>query len=575
MKIMLATHSGFCMGVKNAVLRIINELGDKKHDIHVYGPLIHNPQTIEILQLRGLKTLSTLDDIEGKQLAIRSHGVPVEEYRLIKSKADRVINLTCPRVAKVQSIIKKYSDKGYYTIIIGDRDHAEVDGLKSYAAGGYAIVSTMDDLSGIPDRDSYIVVAQTTAERQFFIEAIDALGKKFSNLEIIDTICDSTRLRQQDVLSGIRSGVDTIVVVGGKNSANTKRLVQIGERNGIKTVFVETADGIDERDFASSERVLVTAGASTPGWIINSVMERLYEIHFRKTSMLLYRSMRLVELIIKTNIISSIGAFFLTGLVYTVAGYPVDFSHATISLLYVFSMYTINNYLEKNSLKISNPYKYRIYERYGRILLLTALAATAGMFIIGSDHGIIPNAILLLSFAVGGIYSSGPVKRIIKWMNLRFIRGIYNSRVFTCFGWLIVTIAIPVLEAPVDPPAAVLVGAYAFALLLMRHLLIDKIAFQGDLILGRETMAILIGRKAQSALFILLAVASLSAVLAATVCIGPWYSLFGINIVYYLALFFNLAKKDFVASLKYEVIVEANLLLMAFFTLLSIRLYTH
>lgn len=563
------------MGVKNAVLRIINELRDTTQDVYVYGPLIHNPQTIEILQIRGLKTLSALDDIEGKQLAIRSHGVPVEEYRLIKSKADRVINLTCPRVAKVQSIIKKYSDKGYYTIIIGDRDHAEVDGLKSYAASGYSIVSTMGDLSGIPHCESYIVVAQTTAERQFFIEVIDALGKRFSNIEIIDTICDSTRLRQEDVLSGIRSGVDTIVVVGGRNSANTKRLAQIGERSGVKTVFVETADGIDEREFAASEKVLVTAGASTPGWIINGVMERLYEIHFRKTSMFLYWSIRILELVVKTNIISSIGAFFLTCLVYLIAGYSVDYPQATVSFLYVFSMYTINNYLEKNSLKISNPNKYSIYERHGHLLLLTALAATAAMFAIEADRGIIPNAILLLSFAVGGIYSSGPVKRIIQWMNLRFIRNIYNSRFFTCIGWLIVTIALPLIDAPAEIPAALPLSTYALALLLMRHVLIDKIAFQGDLILGRETMAILIGRNAQTALFILLAAASLTAVLAAASLVGFWYWIFGINIVYYLVLFFMLAKKDFVASLKYELIVEINLLLMALFTIISLRLYEH
>ncbi len=572
MKITLAKHSGFCMGVKNAVLRIINELSDKSGEIYVYGPLIHNPQTVEILRLRGLHTIGTLEGIKGRQVAIRSHGIPLDQYRRIQSESDRVINLTCPRVAKVQSIIKKYAGRGYHTIIVGDKDHAEVDGLKSYATAGHTIVSEKDDIGRVPERDSYILVAQTTAERSFFIEVIEEVRKLPGLVEIIDTICDSTRLRQEDVISGIRNGVDTLVVVGGKNSANTKRLAHIGEKSGVRTLFVETDEEISEKDFRDTESVLVTAGASTPGWIINNVMERLYEIHYRKTSAILYGLLRFLGVIVKTSILSSVAAFFITAMVFIVSDMPVDYTYAAVSLFYVFTMYTINNYLEKDSLRINNPYKYRIYNKYGRTLLILSVAASLGIIPLSLGHGPVSGVILLASFVIGGVYSSGWVKNMISAADMKMIRNIYNSRILTCFGWLMITVAVPVIDVKTGFLPAASLGVLAFSIILMRLILIDTIAFQGDLILGRETLAVLLGRGAQTALFTALGACTASLIIATALLYNPYFSLFLINTAFYTALFFSLSKKDFVASLKYELVVEANMLLLSLFA--SVLIYT-
>jgi len=276
-KIELARYSGFCMGVRDAVLKIVRELNKTHEKILVYGPLIHNPQTVEILGRRGLSTIRTLDGIDGKLVAIRTHGVPVELFREIRSRSRRYINLTCPRVSRVQGLIKSHSAKGYFTIIIGDAEHAEVMGLKSYATSGVAVIKGIDAMSSIPPAPKYIVVSQTTQDIEQFNNVAGELRKRFAGIIIFNTICDSTCSRQNDILAGIGKGIDALVVVGGKESANTLRLAGMGREHRLRTFHVETEAELKEGDFRQVDHVLVTAGASTPGWIINNVMEKLHD----------------------------------------------------------------------------------------------------------------------------------------------------------------------------------------------------------------------------------------------------------------------------------------------------------
>ncbi|HQO40630.1 MAG TPA: 4-hydroxy-3-methylbut-2-enyl diphosphate reductase, partial [Spirochaetota bacterium] len=373
MKIEMAKHSGFCMGVKNAILKIVDELNASDDEILVYGPLIHNPQTIDVLKQRGLVTINSLDEITKRQIAIRTHGIPVEENRKIREEASRTINLTCSRVARVQSIIKKYSKSGYYTIIIGDHDHAEVIGLKSYAASGVTVVSDKNDISRIPPGKKYIVVSQTTHERREFDKLVEAISRIFQDALIIDTICDSTRLRQDDVTEGISKGIDTLVVVGGKNSANTTRLAKIGTDNGIRTVHIETEEELNPGDFEKSNYILVTAGASTPGWIINNVLEKLYAIKNSRSSFPLRILRQCFEFLVRSSIISSFSSFFMSLIALKYADLFPDLRYGTIAFFYIFVMYSVNNYLDKNFLVKNNSYKYRIYKQYGKILLFVSI----------------------------------------------------------------------------------------------------------------------------------------------------------------------------------------------------------
>ncbi|HOD14192.1 MAG TPA: 4-hydroxy-3-methylbut-2-enyl diphosphate reductase [Spirochaetota bacterium] len=566
MKITLARHSGFCMGVRNAVLRIISEINSTDENLYVYGPLIHNPQTVDVLHGRGLSTINSLDAIANRRIAIRTHGIPVDELRMVKQCASRVINLTCPRVARVQSIIKKHSAGGSHTIITGDRDHAEVIGLMSYAAHGVSVISDLPETDSIPPADSYILVSQTTFDRELYKRIVSRVQSTLKNVTVFDTICDSTRLRQEDVVVGITAGTDTLVVVGGKNSANTRRLAQIGRDSGIATFHIETEDELQEKDFSGSRNVLVTAGTSTPGWIINNILEKIYTIKYMRSNIFVRAALFMLEFIVRTNILSAIAAYFITLFTMLYTGLPDDHALAAVSLLYIFSIYSTNNYFEKKFLKLSNPYKYRIYRRFGLPLLIASIISMAVSIIISLRYGTVPTMVITGSYLMGFIYSTAPVKLMVKKMKAGIIRRLYNSKLVTCFGWIIVTVLLPQIALATGSAAPAALSFLVFGLIFLRTAILDLIAYQGDLILGRETLPIWIGTAntrtvstTAGALGVL--VFSVITVLTAS----PLYLLPVLNIVYFLLLMSVINRLNYLIALKYELLVDVNFILLILF----------
>jgi 4-hydroxy-3-methylbut-2-enyl diphosphate reductase len=566
MKIEMARHSGFCMGVRNAILKIVDELNSSEENIYVYGPLIHNPQSVEVLKKRGLITINSLNEIEGKQVAIRTHGIPVSENREIRDKAERTINLTCSRVARVQSIIKKYSSEGYFTIIVGDKDHAEVIGLKSYARTGVFVVSEKEYIGLIPSAEKYIVVSQTTHERAQFEEIVSLITDSFSNVNVIDTICDSTRLRQDDVNEAIKKGIDTLVVVGGKNSANTTRLAKIGADNGVKTFHIETDDELEAINFKNSNYVLVTAGASTPGWIINNVLEKLYSIKYSKSNFFTKTLKMYFEFLVRSNIISSIAAFIMVMIVQKFAGLQLEYKAGVIASLYIFIMYSVNNYLDRHFLIKSNSYKYGVYKKYGPMLLALSIPAFFISLYLAYTLSPLLMYTLLVPYFFGIIYSAPFSKAIIKKLNREVLKKLYNSKAITSLGWLAAVIYVPYFmqDVPLLKYAAMTLFFYLF--IFLRNTIIDLVAFQGDLILGRDTLATWLGIK--KTLILVTALSILTTVFFVSVTV--YYSLFLyllllFCITYYLALFYKIIKTDYFISLKYEFIIEANYILILMF----------
>jgi (E)-4-hydroxy-3-methyl-but-2-enyl pyrophosphate reductase len=559
MKITLARHSGFCMGVRNAVLRIIHEINSSDEDLYVYGPLIHNPQTIDVLHRRGLSTIDSLDDISKRRIAIRTHGIPVDELRTVKRCASRVINLTCPRVARVQSIIKKHSAGGSHTIITGDRDHAEVIGLMSYAASGVTVISDLAETGSIPAAGSYIVVSQTTFDRELFKKIVARVNASLNNVTVFDTICDSTRLRQEDVIAGIMRGTDTLVVVGGKNSANTRRLAQIGRDSGIATFHVETEEELRGSDFSQSRNVLVTAGTSTPGWIINNILEKIYTIKYLKSNLVVRAAILLLEFAVRTNLLSSVAAYFITLLALLFCGLPEDHVLACISLLYIFSMYSTNNFFEKNFLRLSNPYKFRIYGKFGVPLLVASIIAMTASIYLSLRYGPVTTAVITGSYLMGFIYSTAPVKLLVKKLNAGLIRKLYNSKIVTCFGWIIVTVLLPVISSTHFSPSTTALASFVFGLVFLRTVLLDLIAYQGDLILGRETLPIWIGTTNTRTLATITGTAGIFIFSSITLAIQlPIYLLMAVPIAYLIGLMMVINRLNYLIALKYELLVDLN-----------------
>lgn len=564
MKIEMAANSGFCMGVRNAILKIVDELNSSDEKIYVYGPLIHNPQTVEVLKNRGLITINSLNEIKNKQIAIRTHGIPVDENRVIRNEASRTINLTCSRVARVQSYIKKYSSNGYFTIIIGDRDHAEVIGLKSYASAGVHVVSEPDDIMTLPEAEKYLVVSQTTHERNQFDQIVSLIRDKHLNVEVIDTICDSTRLRQDDVREGIARGIDTLVVVGGKNSANTTRLAKIGIDNGVKTFHIETDEELIADEFKNSKYVLVTAGASTPGWIINNVLEKLYIINNANSNPVIKAVKKYFEFFVRSNIISSIASFLMVLIAQKYAGIEQNYTYGIIAALFIYVMYTVNNYLDREFLIKSNSYKYKIYEKSGLFMLIAAIISFIISIYLSFNISTTLMYLFLVPYLLGIFYSTPYFKIFIKALGSEVIKKIYNTKIVTGFGWLVVLILLPFFDHGVGLITYISIGSIFFTFVFLRQFIIDMVAFQGDLILGRDTLATSLGLK--FAVYIAYAI-SLSGIVSftgITIFEGKYnYLVLVLCIVYYLVLLKKIGKIDYLISLRYEFLIDANYILMA------------
>ena len=574
MKITLARHSGFCMGVRDAVLKVVRELNSPERDeLLVHGPLIHNPQTIEALRDRGLRTIESAVDIDGKTIAIRTHGIPNEERLHLQKKAARVINLTCPRVAKVQSLIKKHSSKGAFAVIAGDKEHAEVRGLISYASNGAAVVSDPDEIAAVPTAKTYLVVSQTTFDRNTFLEIARRMSASGRECTVVDTICDATRLRQDDVIRGIEEGIDTLVVVGGKNSANTNRLARIGEERGIRTFHVETEHELSEDDFRHSRHVLVTAGTSTPGWIINNVLDRLYTIQFSLRNLFTRLLFSVTEFSVRSNLVASVTAFFITLLALAYAGLPVRYPLPLISFLYIFSMYSITSILEKNVLKLSNPFKYRLYRKIGTPLLALSICAMAISVLLAFRFNPVTAAIVGIASLLGLIYSAGFTKSIVKRISLAPLKVIYSSKIVTSMGWCIITVLVPMTATSMNATALVSLSSFVLLLVFLRSTILDLIAFQGDLIIGRESLPLLLGIDRFRILTAAVSIPLLTVFVYLTVHLNAWlYLILVLNIAYYLYLIRHIERLKYLISLKYEALTDFNLIILMAFALIIVRL---
>ncbi len=569
MKIEIAIHSGFCMGVRKAILRIIQELNHSREDLLVYGPLIHNPQTVSILSKRGLLIEEEIDSMEGHQVAIRTHGIPIDETRAIQARATRVINLTCPRVARVQSLIRKYSREGYYSLIVGDPEHAEVIGLQSFADTGALVLKDINDVEKIPDREKYLLIAQTTLDRELFRRVCERVLEQGHDVKIMDTICDSTRNRQQDVITSIENGsVDTLIVVGGYNSSNTRRLAEIGRNHGIHTLHVETEEEIDDSDLSESEHILLTAGASTPGWIINNVLEKLYAIKQRKSLGGLQHILSIIGVAVRANIFSSIAAGMMTHLLDRIIPVSLGPGFPLLSMAFIFFMYSINNYLDRHILKISNRYKYEVFNLYGYTLILLALLALGyALDFMKNDS---PTARLVFLFALffGTLYSTGMIRRTVTSIGLVPLSKIYFSKIITGFGWLMIIWLLPLLS--VYPLLyskylipAVALGLLLFSLVFIRHLLTDLIAYQGDLIMGRDTLPIILGREKSFTVFMVFTLLGiLSAMILALSMGDATWAFLALPFLYNGGLIVFIRRKTYLVSLKFETLVDMAFLLV-------------
>jgi 4-hydroxy-3-methylbut-2-enyl diphosphate reductase len=277
MDIILAKSAGFCFGVRRAT-QMAFEAADKHEHICSLGPVIHSPQVVKGLAERGVKVVSNVDDIPPGSVIIRSHGVTFEEMDKIQKKNLTIVDATCPFVKKAQEYAACLSKEGYTVVIVGELEHPEVQGIVSYSGEAVVhVVADAEQAASLPRMKKVGIVAQTTQLYENLRDIMDICLAKSQELRVYNTICDATSVRQNEARE-IARNVDLMFVIGGHASANTSRLARICREIQPQTWHIETTDEIAPEWFEGIEKVGVTAGASTPRWLIDDVVARITEL---------------------------------------------------------------------------------------------------------------------------------------------------------------------------------------------------------------------------------------------------------------------------------------------------------
>ena len=278
MQVLLANEYGFCFGVERAVDMVEEAIQDGQ-TVRALGPLIHNEQEMQRLAHEGVTTISQPVQIgRGETAVIRAHGVTPEVQRELEEKAAKVVDATCPFVTRVQKLAARAAEQDRHVVIVGSPDHPEMIGVKGYAPNHAFVIKDETEVGSLPRLRNPLVVAQTTIKVKTFFDTAEAVRSKTDDaVQIVNTICSATRDRQ-DAARALSGMVDAFYIIGGRHSSNSVKLLAVCLEQCEKSFLIETADEINPDDLAGVETVGVTAGASTPNWLIEKIVHHLEDI---------------------------------------------------------------------------------------------------------------------------------------------------------------------------------------------------------------------------------------------------------------------------------------------------------
>lgn len=275
-EIKVVPTAGFCFGVKRAYKKARETVSlNPCTCIATIGPLIHNPQVVEQLKKEGVEVLNSLEEFQDGILVVRSHGLPPKVLDIARKKGLKIVDATCPYVKKLQKDACRLWSRGYFIILVGDKNHPEIKGVQGALPSGYVVVKDLLELKKVKLPDKIAFLAQTTQNIANFRQVVLYGIETSVEVKVFNTICDSTSSRQQ-MTQNLASEVDLMVIVGGRNSANTSRLFKLSKEILSRTYLVEIADEFDVNWLSPDiKEIGISAGASTPGWIIEQVVDRI------------------------------------------------------------------------------------------------------------------------------------------------------------------------------------------------------------------------------------------------------------------------------------------------------------
>ena len=475
MRVLLGRWAGFCYGVRRAVSLALRAARRHKR-VYTLGPLIHNRQAVEELRANGVEVVEGVDELPpGAVVVLRSHGVERQVRRRLKEGGFCVVDATCPRVARIHGIVRSAAAKGERVVIFGDPDHPEVKALRS-EVGDAVIITSANDVERLPsDERAICLVSQTTQNRAAYEEVAAALRQRFPSVRVHQTICDSTHRRQEELRS-VLDDVDLVVVVGGRHSANTRRLAEIASASGKRTLHIGTADELPQQ--VDAETVFVTAGASTPNWVIQGVMERL------RGGVGLWR--RVLFAVVRWNLTAAAAAAALTYAASCVLKVDSALS-AAIAALYVFCVHTFNQII---ALRFE-PLTKRC--RLETVRLVFAFLAGSAAAVVAFHAGTYRFLLLMLALVGGFLYGLDVIPAPARLRSLRDLPG--SKDIFCAIGWAAVCTVLPAFASNASTYIVILTFFFIFIPVYIRSVLFDVRQMERDRFLGHEAFPVVLGER--------------------------------------------------------------------------------
>lgn len=281
MEIIIGKTAGFCYGVKRAVEGSLKETSDKQ--IYCLGELVHNKQVMNEIEKQGIKLIEDINEVpNNSKVTIRAHGVVKEIYEIAKEKNIELVDYTCPNVLKIHEVASKYKKENYYIFVIGNKTHPETIGTISYCGNNYSCIETVDDINDSIERlkaskiKDLLLIVQTTFSEAKFKLIKEKIEETINDINIVvkNTICAATSTRQKET-ENLSKEVDCMIIIGGKNSSNTKKLYELAEKNCQKAIAIETKEELNKEELLKYKKIGIMAGASTPKKNIDEVVELL------------------------------------------------------------------------------------------------------------------------------------------------------------------------------------------------------------------------------------------------------------------------------------------------------------
>lgn len=279
MEIIIAENAGFCFGVERAIDATYETLKNNNSKVYSIGPIIHNDIVINDLESHGLVVINDYAEalkLKNEKVIIRTHGIEKNIYEALKSNGNEIIDLTCPFVSKIHKIVSEYSDKGYKIVVIGDKEHPEVKGIISYAKTDIYVIINENDIKSLQmdKNDNICVVCQTTTNMDNAQKLVDILRDLFYNIKLVNTICNATQNRQNEVQK-ISKECEMMLIIGSSSSSNTKKLYEIAKENCNNTYLLNSVQDVKKIKIGKESRIGVSAGASTPKYLIEEILNNV------------------------------------------------------------------------------------------------------------------------------------------------------------------------------------------------------------------------------------------------------------------------------------------------------------